>query len=244
MRFVICDDIEHCRMEVRTMVGRWAENKGVAATCACLESTAELIEYFASGQSADAVLLDIAFGEKEADGISAASYIRKAGSDIPIIFITANVHAAVDGYLVEAHGYVTKPLDADRLFTFLDRLHNRQAEQRIFKIDTGSSLAYIKSNDIVYLEAENHTVVFHTREDILRTRATLSEAREMLGGDEFVQTHRSYIIAKNKVIDVKTTYPYMVTLAVGMERTQLPVGRNYYPGLLLCYSNNVMERIK
>jgi DNA-binding LytR/AlgR family response regulator len=40
------------------------------------------------------------------------------GNAIPIIFVTVDAHRAADGYLVEAMGFLPKPIDENRLALF------------------------------------------------------------------------------------------------------------------------------
>ena len=56
----------------------------------------------------DIILLDIQM--KHLDGMTAAEKIRMVDPDVVIIFITSTVQYAVQGYAVDALGYVLKPV--------------------------------------------------------------------------------------------------------------------------------------
>ena len=47
---------------------------------------------------------------KHLDGMTTAEKIRKLDEDVSFIFITSTVSFAVQGYLVDALGYVVKPV--------------------------------------------------------------------------------------------------------------------------------------
>ena len=56
----------------------------------------------------DIILMDIQM--KHLDGMTTAEKIRKLDEDVSFIFITSTVSFAVQGYLVDALGYVVKPV--------------------------------------------------------------------------------------------------------------------------------------
>lgn len=49
------------------------------------------------------------------DGMTLAKHLRQMGNTIPIIFVTVDSLRAADGYLVEAMGFLWKPIDEGRL---------------------------------------------------------------------------------------------------------------------------------
>ena len=56
----------------------------------------------------DVILLDIQM--KHLDGMKTAEKIRELDEDVSFIFITSTIQFAVQGYLVDALGYVVKPV--------------------------------------------------------------------------------------------------------------------------------------
>lgn len=56
----------------------------------------------------DIILLDIQM--KHLDGMKTAEKIRELDEDVSFIFITSTIQFAVQGYLVDALGYVVKPV--------------------------------------------------------------------------------------------------------------------------------------
>ena len=75
----------------------------------------------------DIILLDIQM--KHLDGMSTAEKIRKLDEDVIFIFITSTVQFAVQGYTVDALGYVLKPVP---YLAFSQILHKaaRQIEKK------------------------------------------------------------------------------------------------------------------
>lgn len=100
----------------------------------------------------DIIFLDIQM--KHMDGMSAAEKIRAMDADVVIIFITSTVSYAVQGYAVDALGYVLKPVPfvafeklfqkaVERIKARDDKVYIRvAAEDRQMKIDSDQ---YLKS---------------------------------------------------------------------------------------------------
>jgi len=172
-----------------------------------------------------------------------AKHLRKMGNTIPIIFVTVDSLRAADGYLVEAMGFLSKPIDEGRLSLFLDRIIKCRKNQRIIKIVAENRLNNVYQKDIMYAEIIDHTVIYHTVKGSLTLRGTLGEVLALLGDEYFVQIHRSYVIALDKIDNIKTTYPYSVSLLENNGLVDLPVSRKYINKLLEVFSDDVLEKM-
>lgn len=175
--------------------------------------------------------------------MNAAKYIRKMGNKVPIIFVTVDSIRAVDGYLVEAMGFLSKPIDIKRLTLFLDRIIENQKSERSINIQTGNKVVNLRQRDIVFVEVINHTLIYHTIDSEVECRGALSEMLSLWDGGYFIRIHRSYVISKDKIYNIKTTYPYSVNLLKGTEVKNLSVSRKYIDKLLEVYSDDVLGRI-
>jgi two-component system response regulator LytT len=101
----------------------------------------------------------------------------------------------------------------------------------------------ISQGDIVYVEIMDYTVTHHTAQVSLNLRGTLGEVLAALDGEYFVQIHRSYVIALNKIDAIKTSYPYSVDMLKGSGPVNLPVSRKYIDNLLEAYSTDLLEKM-
>nr|WP_302055952.1 LytTR family DNA-binding domain-containing protein [Paenibacillus sp. A3M_27_13] len=113
--------------------------------------------------------------------------------------------------------------------------------ERVFTIIAESTINSVRQSDIVFVEVNNHTIIYHTTKEEIYLRGTLNKVMQLLGCENFIQIHRSYVIAKSKIYRVKITYPYSVDIFNGHEITNLPVSRNYITNLLEVYSDDVLQ---
>ena len=243
MKIAICEDERYWSEVLKTSVSKWAAARKVELDCGCFASPQELINHLKANSDVDLLFLDIALGEKVIDGMILAKRIRKMGSAIPIIFVTSDALRAADGYLVEAMGYLFKPIDEDRLALFLDRIIRRQKRQKVVKIMDEGRVTNFYQKDVVYAEVKDHTIIYHTTQGSISHRGIFSEILANLDDECFAQIHRSFVIALDKVDSIKTTYPYSVDMIKNNETVNLPVSRKYINNLLEMYSDDLLEKM-
>lgn len=243
MKIAICEDEEFWIESLLTSVFQWAKIRNIEITYCKFSSPQTLIKFLMNETETDVVFLDISFEKESIDGMNAANYIRKMGNNIPIIFVTVDQIRAVDGYLVEAMGFLSKPIDIKRLTLFLDRIIENQKKERCLKVQMGNEIVILRQRDIVFIEIINHTLIYHMIDSKVECRGSLSEMLSLWGSDCFVRIHRSYVISKDKIYNIKTTYPYSVNILKGIEIINLTVSRKYIDNLLEVYSDDVLGRI-
>ncbi|WP_312448147.1 LytR/AlgR family response regulator transcription factor [Lacrimispora sp.] len=243
MKVVICEDEQYWTETLKTSIAKWAAARKVPFHCDSFVLPQELINHLTKNLDTDVLFLDISLGEQVVDGMTLAKHLREMGNTIPIIFVTVDSLRAADGYLVEAMGFLSKPIEEVRLSLFLDRIIKRQKNQRIIKIAAENRLNNVYQKDIVYVEIIDHTVIYHTVKYKLTLRGTLGEVLVLLGDEYFVQIHRSYVIALDKIDNIKTTYPYSVSIHENNGLVDLPVSRKYINNLMEAFSDDVLEKM-
>ena len=118
MKIAICEDDEFWIESLLTSVSQWAKIRNIELSCCKFYSPQTLIKFLLNKTDIDVVFLDISFEKESINGMNAANYIRKLGNKIPIIFVTVDLIRAAEGYLVEAMGFLSKPIDIKRLTLF------------------------------------------------------------------------------------------------------------------------------
>ncbi|TFH42322.1 MAG: PAS domain S-box protein [Chrysiogenales bacterium] len=131
----------------------------------------------------DLVLMDIVLAGRM-DGIAAAREIRK-GSDIPIIYLTANADAATVESARDTmpYGYLNKPINERDLLTNVDSaIHQHRMERRLRESEEKYRGLIENLNDIILSTDEKGIVTFIS-----------PQVREIAGYDESEVTGRSII---------------------------------------------------
>jgi two-component system, LytTR family, response regulator len=130
-----------------------------------------------------------------------------------VIFTTAYSEYAVKSYSVDALDYLVKPITFGR---FLKAIHKAEsagnnatvstsvegANDKIISVKSGTSIHRIRLSDILYLEAEGNYTSYVTAKEKILVLCTMKEALSKLD-DGFIQTHRSFVVAVDKVSKVE-----------------------------------------
>ncbi|MDR1134720.1 MAG: LytTR family DNA-binding domain-containing protein [Clostridiales Family XIII bacterium] len=244
MKIVICEDEIYYTNELKTSISKWAAMRGIDCRYSCFSSSQGLISHLTNNMDTDVLFLDISLGEK-ADGMILAHHIRKACNPVPIIFVTSYQNRAPEGYLVDAVGFLDKPVDPGKLALFLDKIVNLQVLQKTVQLTANGHSFTVPYNDILYVEINNHTLIYHTAtHGDINFRGTLYDVLSSLDGECFIQIYRSYVIALHRINSIKPTQPYAVNL-LNNDNTliTLPVSGKYIGELMEIYSTRTLGRM-
>ncbi|WP_109439137.1 LytTR family DNA-binding domain-containing protein [Aquimarina sp. AU119] len=177
-------------------------------------------------QKIDLIFLDINMPE-----ISGISFAKSINTNIKVIFTTAYRDYAIDGFDLHAVDYLLKPISFERLLnaitnyfevyhkpkaTTIEKIHSNnfifvRSERRMKKIDFP---------DIIYIESYSDYIKIHCTSGTIITRETISTIESKLPQQQFIRTHRSYIIAISKIDSFSNE-------EIVLHNKSIPISRNY-----------------
>ncbi len=143
----------------------------------------------------DIILLDIQM--KHLDGMAAAEKIRKVDSDVIIIFITSTVQYAVQGYAVDALGYVLKPVpytQFEQLFLKATTRVKAKQQHVYVKISVDDKQLKLDVETVHYIESQRNNVILHCDNQDYVTLGPLKRFEEMLSEHGFSKCHNAYVV--------------------------------------------------
>ena len=144
------------------------------------------------------LFLDIELNSEDADdnGIELARKIRRADSDVMIIFITNLAQMAIKGYEVRAFDFIVKPVNygdfAMKMRSALGFCLARRSAS--FKVATEGGFVMISTNDILYIEVNGHYTSYHTQKAVYKQKGTLKEIEEKIGDLPFKRCNNCYLV--------------------------------------------------
>lgn len=170
------------------------------------------------------VFLDI-----EMDEINGLDIARQLPKDCCLIFTTAYMEYALDGFELDAVDFLHKPFSYERFEKAVQKALRRLSFFQKKPPTSGCLIVKQEYNnisiplaEILYIEAmENYSKIFRTGKHYVLTRMNLKSIQSMLPGSVFLRIHRSYLIATDKVVRFTRRE---VTLC---NEQILPVGRQY-----------------
>ena len=214
---IVEDEVAQANL-LKEYIDRFSKKNGVQCAITHYGDGIDLVDEY-RGQF-DIILLDIQM--KHLDGMAAAEKIRKVDSDVIIIFITSTVQYAVQGYAVDALGYVLKPvpyLQFEQLFDKAIARVNAKREKVFIRVSVDERQIKLDCDSIYYIESQRNNVCIHCQDADYVTVGPLKKFDEMLGGHGFSKCHNAYIVNLSYVEAVQKEE---VLLTNGVE---LPISR-------------------
>ena len=153
--------------------------------------------------------VDLLFLDIEMPYLTGIEFLRQLPAPPRVIFTTAYEKYAVQGFELEVLDYLMKPISFDRFLRAANKAFDYFRQQNattpgdhIF-VKADSKLEKIAFADILFAEALENYVAIYTREKKIITHLTLKMLQEKLPAQAFVQPHKSYLIAIDKIDSIE-----------------------------------------
>lgn len=186
----------------------------------------ELLEKASVPLQYDIVFLDISMAEL--DGLETARKLRQLSEDVYIVFVTAYITYAIEGYTVDAVRYLLKDNDSieDALKECLDTIIKRMRNDKItYDFNFLNGQRTVPLDSILYVESRLHKVIFFIMEDTIKEffmYDKLDAVELKLQQYGFCRVHQSFLVNMKYVTNIKR---YIVSLNNGSE---ISVSKKYY----------------
>ncbi|WP_291531779.1 LytTR family DNA-binding domain-containing protein [Bifidobacterium sp. UBA4282] len=130
------------------------------------------------------------------DGVTVARRLRVVDDQTVLVFTTKMAQYAVEGYDVDAIGYLLKPLNYYAFAIKMRKAEDIVARRRSVTVPltVGSETVFVPSVDIRYVEVLDHALLYHTGEGIRKVWASLKDAAETLEPVGFVPVSRYCLV--------------------------------------------------
>ncbi len=150
------------------------------------------------------VILDINLGENDENGISLGQQIKENFS-VPFIYLTAYENPDIINKAISTspYSYITKPFKNSDLIAAVEiaiRQFSHLPKQKPFVyVKEGEYNVKLEEEKINHIESEGNYLLFYTDEKVYKSRSTIKNILGELSESNFMQTHRAYIVNKNKI---------------------------------------------
>lgn len=146
-----------------------------------------------------------------------------------VIITTIDKSQAVKAFEYHVLDFLPKPIIFERFLKAVELAKSnieKELSEDHFYVNISKRLVKIKTNEINYIEAQGNYVVIHLenkKEIIVHT--TLKKINGLLPDSIFVQTHRSFIINFNKIVDIEDS-------SIVISQKVIPLGKKFRAALL------------
>lgn len=181
--------------------------------------------------------IDLIFCDIKMPQISGIDFIRSLSHPPKVIFTTAYRDYAVEAFELNVVDYLMKPVSFERFTKAIYRFLESESHEKDKKGETSDHVPdfiFLKADkkhykvnlsDIWCVESMGDYVIVKLQGEKVVTKDRISHFAELLPSSDFIQVHRSYIVAIDKI---KAVGPGFVEI----NDQRIPVGRNYKQALV------------
>lgn len=180
--------------------------------------------------------VDLLFLDINMPKLSGFDFLKTLVNPPKIIVTTAYKEFALEGYELNISDYLLKPFSFERFVKAINKTINTIEDKNTksglhtpeTKSDTVSGF-FIKGNkkhhqihfeDILFIEAYGHYSKIYLKEEMIISPQKISTLEELLVGFNFIRTHKSFIVAKNKIKQIEGN-------RILINQYKIPIGQTY-----------------
>jgi DNA-binding LytR/AlgR family response regulator len=225
---MIVDDEPMAREIISSFVGK-IHNLELVVTCKNVSEAFSVLQK----ESIQLIFLDI--NMPEISGLSLAKSIQHKSQ---VIFTTAYREYAIEGFDLQAVDYLLKPISFDRFLKAVQKYFDLHASKEIIKqeivseaketsifVRSDRKMVKVRFKEINYIESLSDYVKIFTDKETIITRETISNIESKLPSNEFLRTHRSYIVSMPKIDSFTNEF-------LELDKKAIPISRSYKENVL------------
>lgn len=147
--------------------------------------------------------VDVMFLDIQMPEMTGLEFLKTLRNPPLVVFTTAYPNYALESYEIDAADYLLKPVSFDRFVKAVNKAEERlkafaeaggETPDYIF-VKADGKLVRINIEEICYVEGLKDYVIIHTMQSKVVTHNTMKNIEALLlGDDNFIRIHRSYII--------------------------------------------------
>lgn len=223
-RVAVIDDQQNYLDDLCKNLERYAQERH----CEFLIQSSTSVVDFVSDYAADYDIIFLDVIMPDLDGIAAASRIRQLDNEVCIIFVTNYAQYAIHGYEVQAFSYILKPFLYGNFALTMDKTlrYCRTRQNDDFVLQTPDGFFRFPIRELIYVESQEHTLVYHSLKEDIRKRGKLSDAEKALKDRGFCRCGVSFLV---NLRCIKKIENQTVSLNDG---SQLVISRRYKTAFL------------
>jgi DNA-binding LytR/AlgR family response regulator len=175
--------------------------------------------------------IDLLFLDIQMPKMTGMEFLKTLSQPPMVIFTTAYPQYAVEGFEWNAIDYLLKPFSFERFWKAVSKARTMQeaitqpavaapGEPDYFFIKSDNKLIKIVYDDILFVEALQNYVAVYTTSRKYITYLTFHSIENHLPAGRFIRTHKSYIVAANKVESIEGNEITIGTYHIPISRTE------------------------
>jgi two-component system, LytTR family, response regulator len=160
--------------------------------------------------------IDLIFLDVQMPGLTGLEFIKILQGNYHIVFCSAHMQYAVDGFENDVVDFLLKPVTYSRFLKTAQKglrlvkeahemvVQERDTPEYIFvKNGVKGKVVRVNFRELLYVEAQKNYVIFHQRQNKVITYMSITDAAARLPAKEFLRVHRSFIVRLDRIHTVE-----------------------------------------
>ncbi|SEK47965.1 two component transcriptional regulator, LytTR family [Aquimarina amphilecti] len=172
--------------------------------------------------------IDLIFLDINMPILSGIDWLKKLKNSPSIVMTTAYEDYALESFTYNVLDYLVKPISFERFLQAANKVNNyysHKTKNRVLFLKSEKQLKKINIDDVLFAEAMQNYVKVVTSSETIITHMSLRSFKDQMPQDEFIQTHKSYIISKykvDKIIDKRIVIgDHIIPISTRLKKTVL-----------------------
>lgn len=235
IQIAVVDDQTYDREQISALLREYAASRRHTWQVHCFASGQAFLDTLTPGRYG-MVFLDILM-----DGMETARRFRAIDPDTLLVLITTEASYAVEGYEVEAAGFLVKESGTlkQHFDALMARLEHKIQEDIVLELPGSLSGIPVPAGALLYAEVLNHVMKLCLKSGSYMIRMSLKELLLLLPQDgRFFECHRGIVVNLDAVVSLDSQ---VVTLSDG---STLPVSRRRRAELERAFAARSISKIR
>lgn len=175
--------------------------------------------------------VDLIFLDLNMPKLKGFDFLKTLTAPPKVIVTSAYKEYAIEGYELNIVDYLLKPFSFERFLKAINKLQETQTtptnitstpqeKSKSFFFKSDKKLIQVDQNDIYYIEAIGNYCKLITKDNSIVIREKLSDLITKLPQEDFIQVHKSFIVAKQHINFIEGN-------RIVIKDNMIPIGRTY-----------------
>ena len=188
--------------------------------------------------------VDLMFLNIRMPQLDGTTFLKTLKNPPKVIFTTAYSEYALEGYELDIVDYLLKPVRFDRFLKAVNKAfplvsgfttettapvvvgpEEEKKNESFVYFRADRKMQKVMLSEILYIESMKDYIKVITTQGVIITKQSITSVEAMLSDKLFVRTHRSYIVAVNKIRSYTNEL-------IEIDKTEIPIGKLYRSGVM------------
>jgi DNA-binding LytR/AlgR family response regulator len=176
--------------------------------------------------------VELIFLDMHLPKLKGLDFVKSLSNPPKIIVTSAHQEYALQGYELNVADYLLKPIEFSRFMISVSKVRQQTEGNRLLNIlpidnerayyffNVGKKKVKIFLDEILYIESLKEYIKIVSGNKSILTKFQLGQTEDLLKNKNFLRTHRSFIVAKDKIDAFTAT-------DIDIQGKLIPIGRSY-----------------